>query len=54
MITSAKVSVGALSIAKPSNWETTDTIHAIPLILDSQTAPAGFGTMGVAKRPAKA
>ena len=53
-ITSAKVGDGALSIAKPTNWETTDTIHAIPLILDAMTAPAGFGTMGVAKRPGKA
>ena len=53
-VTSEKVSVGALSIAKPSNWETTDTIHAIPLILDGKIPLVGFGTMAVNKRPTKA
>ena len=50
------VTTGTLSIAKPSNWETTDTIHAIPLILDSKdttVSTIGFGTMGVTKRPGK-
>ncbi|MBO7182836.1 MAG: hypothetical protein J6V49_01740 [Bacteroidales bacterium] len=50
------VATGTLSIAKPSNWETTDTIHAIPLILDSKNTTVstiGFGTMGVTKRPIK-
>lgn len=52
-ITSGVVSTGTLSIAKPANWETTDTIHAIPLILDTKSAPVGFGTLAVTKRPEK-
>lgn len=52
-ITSGVVSTGTLSIAKPANWVTTDTIHAIPLILDTKTAPVSFGTMAVTKRPEK-
>lgn len=53
-ITSAKVSVGTLSIAAPESWQTTDTIHAIPLITDAMAAPASFGTMVIIKRPARA
>ena len=51
--TSAKVSVGTIAPALPSGWETTDTIHAIPLVLDTTTAVGGFGTLGVFKRPVK-
>ena len=50
------VGTGTLTIAKPSNWETTDTIHAIPFILDSKVsdmATVSFGTLGVTKRPVK-
>lgn len=50
-ITNAKVSVGELSITAPSDWEDTDTIHAIPLITDSKEALDGFGTMSVLSRP---
>lgn len=52
-ITSGVVRTGTLSIAKPANWVTTDTIHAIPLILDTKTAPVSFGTLAVTKRPEK-
>lgn len=40
-----------LVITKPQGWVNTDTINAIPFITDSLTAPSGFGTMGVMKRP---
>jgi len=52
-LTSAKVSVGTLSIAAPASWETSDTIHPIPLILDTTTAPTSWGTMGINERPAR-
>ncbi len=52
-VTSAKVSVGALTIDTPAGWETTDTIHAIPLITDSKAAVVGFGTINVNERPAR-
>jgi hypothetical protein len=51
--TSAKVSVGTIAPALPAGWETTDTIHAIPLVLDTKTTGFGFGTIGVTKRPVK-
>lgn len=38
--------------AMPNSWESTDTINAIPFITDAKTAPEGFGTMSVTKRPA--
>ena len=50
-ITNNKVETGTLSITAPSNWEDTDTIHAIPLISDSITAFTSFGTLSVTKRP---
>ena len=40
-----------LSVDKPNDWLPTDTIHAIPFITDAKTAPSGFGTMSVTKRP---
>ena len=46
------VSNEVLSIPKPSNWLSTDTVHAIPFITDAKAAPTGFGTMSVTKRPA--
>lgn len=49
--TNGKVQTGTLSISAPSNWEDTDTIHAIPLITDATAAFTGFGTISVAKRP---
>lgn len=50
--TFALVGPGALTVSKPSNWETTDTIRAIPFITDSKVQLVGFGTMSVTKRPA--
>jgi hypothetical protein len=51
--TSAKVSVGTIAPALPAGWETTDTIHAIPLVLDTKSSGFGFGTIGVNTRPAR-
>lgn len=51
--TNAIVSTGLLSITAPANWEDADTIHAIPLITNSKVAVTGFGTVSVAKRPAR-
>lgn len=51
-IDSTTVGNADLTVTKPSNWESTDTIHAIPFITDAKTAPSGFGTMSVTKRPA--
>jgi hypothetical protein len=51
-----EVSDGSLIAAIPSGWEDTDSIHAIPLVTNSKNgaiAQAGFGTMFVAKRPAR-
>jgi hypothetical protein len=48
-----KVSVGTIAPALPAGWETTDTIQAIPLVLDTKTKGFGFGTIGVTKRPVK-
>lgn len=51
-----EVSDGSILITPPANWETTDTIHAIPLILnsnDGKVAMVGFGTISVIKRPAR-
>ena len=48
------VSVGTFRTPIPSGWENTDTIHAIPLIMNmtkAQAQQAGFGTMAVNKRP---
>lgn len=36
----------------PKGWQDTDLVHAIPFITDAKTAPTGFGTMSVTKRPA--
>ena len=47
---------GSLDAIAPSNWETTDSIHAIPLITnskDGKIALVGFGTLSVTKRPAR-
>ena len=52
-LTSAKVSVGTLSITAPASWEVSDTIHAIPLILDTKIPLVSWGTMGVNERPAR-
>lgn len=51
-----EVSDGSLIAAIPTGWETTDSIHAIPLITDSKNAAistVGFGTLSVTKRPAR-
>ena len=51
-----EVSDGSLIAAIPSGWETTDSIHAIPLITDSKDgkiALVGFGTLSVTKRPVR-
>ena len=52
-LTSAKVSVGTLTISAPTTWEQQDVVHVIPLILDTTTAPTSWGTMGVNERPAR-
>lgn len=52
----AIVSVGKFVSAVPSTWSLEDTIHAIPLILESKNgafATKGFGTLGVVNRPAR-
>lgn len=51
--TCALVSVGQVSPDLPAGWESTDTIHAIPLITDSMEAFTGFGTVGATERPAR-
>lgn len=47
-----RVGTNGLAIVKPSEWSNTDVIHAVPFITDAKTAPTGFGTMSVTKRPA--
>ena len=50
------VSYGEIHLQQPSDWDTTDTLHAIPMILNSQGhngRPISFGTIGVAVRPAR-
>jgi hypothetical protein len=42
--TSAKVSVGTIAPALPAGWETTDTIHAIPLVTNETSAVTSFGS----------
>ena len=51
-----EVSDGSLIAAIPAGWETTDSIHAIPLITESKNgaiASMGFGTIAVVNRPAR-
>ena len=50
--TFTKVTRGDVQGVAPSDWEENDVIHAIPFITDTKTAPEGFGTMSVTKRPA--
>lgn len=52
-VTNNKVETGTLSITAPSNWENTDTIHAIPLISDAVAAFTSFGTLSINERPAR-
>ena len=52
-ITNAKVETGTLAIDLPDDWESTDSVHAIPLITDSKLALVGLGTLSVAERPAR-
>lgn len=52
----AAVSVGVLTPAIPTTWSLDDEVNAIPLITNSKNgdiALVGFGTMLVAKRPAR-
>ena len=55
--TNVNVETGSLSFTAPSNWETTDSIHAIPFIASEKkggkVALVGFGTLAVTKRSAK-
>lgn len=55
--TNVNVETGSLSFTAPSNWNTADSIHAIPFIAsekkDGKIALVGFGTLGVTKRPAR-
>ena len=47
---------GSINMAIPSGWETTDSIHAIPLITnstDGNIGRVGFGTLAVTKRPVR-
>ena len=51
-----EVSDGSIIMDIPTGWETTDSIHAIPLITDSKNAAistVGFGTLSVTKRPVR-
>ena len=51
-----EVSDGSIILDIPSGWETTDSIHAIPLItnsMDGKIALVGFGTLAVTKRNAR-
>lgn len=51
-----EVSDGSIIMHIPTGWETTDRIHAIPLITDSKDgkiALVGFGTLSVTKRPVR-
>lgn len=45
------VQVGELVFSMPSTWDSDDTMRAIPFVTDAKTAPSGFGTMSVTKRP---
>lgn len=50
------VSEGSLTQIMPTDWNTSDLIHAIPLITDSQGhsgSSVSYGTMSVTKRPAR-
>ena len=50
------VSEGTFRISIPTGWEDTDTIHAIPLIMNmtqAQFQQGGFGTLAVTKRPVR-
>ena len=52
----SEVSDGSLIAAIPTGWETTDSIHAIPLVTNSKDAAistVGFGTLAVTKRPVR-
>ena len=52
----AVVSTGRLIVAQPSGWANGDSVHAIPLILNSKDdniVLVGYGTMGVNIRPAR-
>ena len=54
--TCAAVELGTVEIALPSGWENTDTINAIPLVMDSKggaISTQGFGTLSVLTRPAR-
>lgn len=55
--TNANVETGTLSFPAPSNWLTTDSIHAIPFISKEKKggkiALVGFGTLSVTRRSAK-
>lgn len=50
-VTNNKVETGTLSITAPSNWENSDTLHAIPLITDATAEYTSYGTIAVATRP---
>ena len=50
---SALVSTGTLDLNNLSGWLSTDTVHAIPFVTNSKSAPASFGTLGVTKRPTR-
>ena len=52
-VTNNKVETGTLSITAPDSWEDTDSVHAIPLITDSNAAFADFGSFIVKTRPTK-
>ena len=52
----ALVSTGVLTVTNPTGWVNTDTIHAVPLILNSKDGEivlVGFGSMIVVERPAR-
>lgn len=52
-LASAQVERGTLTFSLPSGWLSTDTIHAIPLIINSVTAITSWDSVGVSERPAR-
>lgn len=51
-----KVSTGENSVEMPEGWNDSDSVHAIPLIIDvkpNNGDPMRYGTLAVTKRPAR-
>ena len=50
---SDKVSEGSITLELPAGWESTDIIHAIPMITNETNALTGFGSFIIKVRPEK-